>query len=45
MTFVCSELDRFMTGCSGECCFGVMHGEWHGNFDFVVLLVVEVYMC
>ena len=26
----------------GECCFGVMHCEWYGVCDFVVLSVVEV---
>ena len=26
----------------GECCFGVMYGEWYGVCDFVVLSVVEV---
>ena len=31
-----------MTGFSGECCFGVMYGEWFGICDFVVLSVVEV---
>ena len=31
-----------MTGCSGECCFRVMYGEWYGVSDFVVLSVVEV---
>ena len=29
-------------GCSGECCFRVMYGEWYGVCDFVVLSVVEV---
>ena len=27
---ICSELGQGMTGCSGECCFGVMDGEWYG---------------
>ena len=39
---VCSELDQGMTGCPGECCFGVMYCEWYGVCDFVVLSVVEV---
>ena len=30
------------TSCSGECCFGVMYGEWYGVCDFVVLSVIEV---
>ena len=30
-----------MTGCSWECYFGVMYGEWYGVCDFVVLSVVE----
>ena len=30
------------TGCSGECCFGVMYCEWYGVCDLVVLSVVEV---
>ena len=30
------------TGCSGECCFGVMYCKWYGVCDFVVLTVVEV---
>ena len=29
-TFVCSELRQGTTGCSGECCFGVIYGEWYG---------------
>ena len=39
------------TGCSGECCFGVMYCEWHGVCDFVVLpllryvLTMVVRMC
>ena len=28
-------------GCSGKCCFGVMHCEWYGVCDFLVLSVVE----
>ena len=39
---VCSKLGHGMTGCSGECCFGVMYCEWYGVCDFVVLSVVEV---
>ena len=35
---ICSELGQGTTGCSGECCFGVMYGVC----DFVVLSVVEV---
>ena len=31
-----------MTGCSGECCFGVMYCEWYRVCDFVLLSVVEV---
>ena len=31
-----------MTGCSAECCFGVMYGEWYGICEFVVLSFVEV---
>ena len=31
-----------MTGCSGECCFGVMYCKWYGICDFVVLSVFEV---
>ena len=41
--FVCSELGHGATGCSGECCFGVMYCEWYGVSEFVVLSVVEVY--
>ena len=37
-TFVCSELGQGTTGCSGECYFGLMHGEGYGVCDFVVLL-------
>ena len=33
---------RSTTGCSGECCFRVMYGEWHGVYDCAVLSVVEV---
>ena len=36
---VCSELGQGTTGCSGECCFGVMYCEWYGVCDFVVLSV------
>ena len=32
------------TDFSGDCCFGVMYSEWYGVWDFVVLLVVEVYV-
>ena len=35
------ELGQGMTGCSGECCFGVIYGEWYGVCDFIVLSVVE----
>ena len=38
----CSELGQGTTGCSGECCFIVMYGEWYGVCDFIVLSVVEV---
>ena len=41
-TFVCSELGQGTMGCSEECCFGVMYGEWHGVCDYIVLSVVEV---
>ena len=41
-TFVCSELGQSTTGCSGECCFRVMYGEWYGVCDVVVLSVVEI---
>ena len=41
-TLVCYELGQGMTGCSGECYFGVMYCEWYGVCDFVVLSVVEV---
>ena len=41
MTFVCSELGQGTTGCSGECCFGVMHGEWHGVCDSTVEACAE----
>ena len=39
---VCSELGQGTTGCYGDCCFGVIYGEWDGVCDFVVLSVVEV---
>ena len=39
---VCSELGQGATDYSGDCCFGVMYGEWYGVCDFVVLSVVEV---
>ena len=42
VTYVCSELGQGTTGCSGECCFGVMYWEWYGVCDFFVLSVVEV---
>ena len=55
MTFVCSDLGQGMTGCSGECCFGVMYGEWYVLtmvvsmcFMFVLILassMVFVYVC
>ena len=31
-----------MTGCSVECCFGVVYVEWYGVCDFVVPSVVEI---
>ena len=37
-----SELGYDTTGCSGECCFGMMYSEWYSVCDFVVLSVVEV---
>ena len=40
--FVCPELGQGTTGCSGECCFGVMYCEWYVVCDFVVLSVVEI---
>ena len=40
--FVSSELGQGTTGCSGECCFGVLYCEWYGVSDFVVLSVVDV---
>ena len=39
---VCSDLGQATTGCSGECCFGVMYGEWYGVCDFVVLWLLPV---
>ena len=42
MTFICSELGQGTTGCSGECCFGMMHGEWYGVCDVIVLSFVEL---
>ena len=39
---VCSELGQSTTGCSRECCFGVMYCELYGVCNFVVLLVVGV---
>ena len=39
---VCSELGQCTTGCTGECCFKVMYGEWYGICDFVVFSVVEI---
>ena len=30
-TFLFSELGKGMTGCYGECCFGMMYGEWYGG--------------
>ena len=41
-TFVCSDVRQGMTCCSGECCFGLMYGEWYGVCDYVGLSVVEV---
>ena len=37
-----SELGQGTTGCSDECCFEEMYGEWCGVRDFVMLSVVEV---
>ena len=37
-----SELGYGATGCSGECCFGMMYSEWYSVCDFVVFSVVEV---
>ena len=31
-----------MTGCSEECCFGLMYCEWYGVCDCVVLSVVGI---
>ena len=31
-----------MTGCYGECCFGMMYVEWYGVCNFVVILAIEV---
>ena len=42
---VCSELGQGTMGCSRECFFGVMYGEWFGVCDFVVLWVVKVCAC
>ena len=39
---VCSDLGQGTTSCTGECCFGVMYGEWYGICDFVVFSVVEI---
>ena len=36
-----SEFGQSTTGCSEECCFGVMYCEWYGVCDFVVLSVVD----
>ena len=33
---VCSELGQGTTGCSVDCCLGVMYGEWY--FVFGTLL-------
>ena len=32
---MCSELDQDTTDCSGQCCFGVVHGEWYGFSDLL----------
>ena len=40
MGHVCSDLGQGTTGCSWECCFGVMYYEWYGVCDFVVLRYV-----
>ena len=37
-TTVCSEVGLGTTGCSGECCFGIMYCEWYGVCDFVLCL-------
>ena len=42
MTFICSKFGYGTTGCSGECCFGVMYVEWYGVCDFAVFSVVEI---
>ena len=31
------RLGQGTTGCSGECCFGVMYCKWYGVCDFVAL--------
>ena len=40
-TPICSELGQGTTGCPGECCFGVMYGEWYGVCDPAVQSVAE----
>ena len=30
------------TGCSVECCFGIMYVDWYGISNFIVIFAVEV---
>ena len=41
-TIVCSEVFRRATGCSGECCFGMIYVEFYGGCNFVMISAVEV---